>query len=164
MVWMGLLLISLHGGEVVGQSSDLEIPDNLNCDDQCPGVGTSEIGWKQIVSPVTNECTGTALQLILNRLEVEVFLQPNLCPIWVMIEPARGVPTVVDGCCLISRRLLPVMRQSLRCECKRWFIICWDHDCLPVGAAIQISETETWVASPCAGGTATEPCQQRSDG
>jgi hypothetical protein len=161
-MWMGLLLWSGTGVEVLAQNPDRAIPASLNCDGDCPGVGTSETGWRQLVSPVTNECTGTALQLILHRLEIEVFLQPDLCPIWVIIEPAHRVPTTVAGCCLLSQQSLPVMRQSLRCECTRMFIICWDHDCLPQGEAIEISEQISWVASPCAGGTLTEPCNQRS--
>jgi hypothetical protein len=55
-----------------------------------------------------------------------------------------------------------VMRQSLRCRCIRRFIICWDHDCLPDGQPTQISVKENWTASPCAGGSAALPCQQRS--
>jgi hypothetical protein len=161
-MWMGLLLWCSTGLEILAQSSDRSIPDSLNCAGDCPGVGTSETGWRQLVSPVTNACTGTALQLILHRLEIEVFLEPNLCPIWVIIEPAHRVPTAVAGCCLLSQQSLPVMRQALRCECTRRFIICWDHDCLPHGEPIEISEQISWVASPCAGGSSTEPCNQRS--
>ena len=126
-----------------------------------PRWGTDLVEWKQLVSPVTNQCTGSALQLILSRLDVEILLQPNLCPIWVIIEPAHRVPTPAPGCCLLLAQTLPVMRQELRCECVRRFIICWDHDCLPVGEAIQILEQASWIAAPCAGGTATEACNQR---
>jgi hypothetical protein len=165
--WLMLVLMCLAGlagtdQQVCAQSPDGSIPGTLNCDGDCPGVGTSEVGWKQIVSPVTNDCTGTALQLLLHRLEVEIFLQPNQCPLWVIIEPAHGVPTVIEGCCLISRSDIPVMRQALRCRCTRRFIICWDHDCLPDGQPTQISVKENWTASPCAGGSAALPCQQRS--
>ena len=160
-MWMGLLLWSSTGIVILAQSSGGSIPGSLDCEGDCPGVGTSETGWRQLVSPVTNACTGTALQLILQRLEIEVFLEPNLCPIWVIIEPAHRVPTAVAGCCLLSQQQLPVMRQALRCQCTRRFIICWDHDCLPEGEAMQISEQVSWVASPCAGGSSTEPCNQR---
>jgi len=164
--WLMVVLMCLAGlagtdQQVCAQGNEGPIPGTLNCDGDCPGVGTSIVGWKQIVSPVTNDCTGTALQLLLNRLEVEIFLQPNQCPIWVIIEPAHGVPTVIEGCCLISLTDLPVMRQTLRCQCTRRFIICWDHDCLPEGQPTQIAVQESWTASPCAGGSAALPCTQR---
>ena len=157
----GALLVGVSTREMVhGQAGGGGVPANLGCEAECPGVGTDVRGMRQTLSPVSNSCEGTALQLLLDQLDIEVELPADSCPAWVVIEPERRLPTQIDGCCLISREDLPVFQQKMRCRCTRRFLVCWDQDCLPDGEAVQLTSVASWVASPCAGGQGNLPCNR----
>lgn len=144
-----------QSGEFAGDPS---IPEGLSCNGDCPSVGTEWLGARQTISPVSNDCTGTPLRLVLGHLGLEIELPEDECPLWVILEPDRGVPSPQQGCCLVAQSTVPVMQQLLKCECTRWFLICWDQDCLPAGEPRKISEVVSYTASPCPDQHGDEPC------
>ena len=161
----GVLMLLMLSLCTVGlaQSSDGSIPQEVSCAGDCPSVGIAWIEGQQVVSPVTNDCVGAPLRLLLGQFGVVVQSVQDQCPLWVLIQPSRGVPAVKEGCCILSEALLPEFQQLLQCKCTRFFIICWDQECRPVGEPRRVGEVVSYIASPCPSQQPGGPCNAGLD-
>ncbi|MGE4619817.1 MAG: hypothetical protein AAEJ04_08435 [Planctomycetota bacterium] len=159
-----LLVFIFLSGRLEGQSNDgardVAIPHSLSCAADCPSVGIEIHGVRQVLSPISNDCVGTPLRLVFGHLGIDIDVEKDECPLWIIIEPERGIPAVQPGCCLASIEAKPVVQQNLNCDCIRWFLICWDQECAPSGTPWTISEVISYIASPCPGQFPSSPCQR----
>lgn len=153
-----LVMMLTPGSAGWAQTTDVSIPQEVSCAGDCPSIGTAWTEGQQVVSPVTNDCVGAPLRLVLGSLGVVVPSAQDQCPLWVLIQPPRGVPTAQQGCCILAAVDLPELQQILECQCTRFFIICWDQDCRPVGNPRKVGEVTSYIASPCPGQEPAGPC------
>ena len=158
-----LLLMTTLCTVGLAQSTDGSVPPEVSCVGDCPSIGTVWTEGQQAVCPVTNDCVGTPLRLLLGQLGVVIQLAQDQCPLWILIQPPRGVPAAKEGCCILTEVVLPELQQVLECECTRWFIICWDQDCRPVGTPRRTGEVVSYIASPCPGQQPAGPCNEGLD-
>lgn len=140
------------------RSTDGSIPQEVSCAGDCPAIGVSWSDGQQAVSPVANDCVGAPMRVLLGQLGVVLELANDQCPLWVLIQPPRSAPVARTGCCILNEITLQELQQPLECQCNRWFLICWDQDCQPVGEPRRVSEITSYMASPCPGQQPVIPC------
>ena len=151
---LGVLTIFIYTCDLIGA----QVPPGMECQDQCPHVGTRVIPLDQVISPVSNPCSDMPLKLLLERWGSTVSFPEPQCPLWVMLTPSHAVVTPRTGCCLFERQTRHVLQQKLECECTSFFIFCWSRACLPEGEAIHWDSIDHWLSLPCAGSTSGTDC------
>ena len=139
-----------------------QIPGGMDCQEDCPNLGTQQIAVDQVVSPVSNPCSDMPLKLLLERWGSTVTFPEPQCPLWVLLTPAHAVVTPRNGCCLFERQTRAVLQQKLHCECTSFFIFCWSRACLPSGEAIEWNSVDHWTSLPCPGSGENTDCIGRT--